>query len=158
DLSYDRADGDGWTLKGVLGDIAQPQMRIAALDLDGGGQVRLEGEALARIDGRITLAAEGLAPVDPGLAAALGHAVRPATDVDWRSSNALEPAGLVMDGADYRLSCDVLLDGLTSGITASGQLAAEYSDLGRLSMLAGRKVTGALNGELAMHVTLLTGG
>ncbi len=158
DLSYDRADGDGWTLKGVLGDIVQPQMRIAALDLDGGGQVRLEGEALARIDGRITLAAEGLAPVDPGLAAALGNAVRLATDFDWRSGNALELAGLVLEGADYRLSGDVLLDGLSSGITASGQLAAEYSDLGRLSMLAGRKVTGALNGELAGHVTLLTGG
>ena len=157
-LSYDHAEGDGWTLTGVLGDVRQPDLTIAALDLDGGGTVRLDGESLSGIDGRIALGARGLAPADPGLAAALGDAVTLATNFDLRAGDALELAGLALEGADYRLAGDVVLDGLSSGITASGRLDAEYADLGRLSTLAGRDVTGALTGEVEGSFTLLTGG
>lgn len=157
ELSYDRANGDGWVLKGALGDVEQPELRIAGLVLDGAGTVRLEGESLSTIDGRISLATQGLAPADAGLAEALGDTVTLATGFDFTPGNALNLEGLALDGADYRISGDVLLAGLSSGIIASGKLLADYADLSRLSTLAGRPVTGAVSAGAEGHFVLLTG-
>ena len=156
-LSYDRASGAGWTLTGALGQVTNPDVALAALSLDGAGQVRRTDAGLQGIDGRLALGAEGLAPSEAGLAEALGEAVTLETGFDWTRGRALLLRDLVLAGADYRLSGEATLDGLTSGLTLTADLRAEYQDLARLSTLAGRPLTGAVSAEVTGHGTLLTG-
>lgn len=155
ELSYDQSAGDGWTLTGNLTDLTQPDLAIADLILDGAGQVKLEAESLAGLAGQISFVADGIAPEDAGLAAAIGKSLRGETRFDWQPENALELADLTVTGTDYGLSGDLLLGGLSGGVTASGWLQAEYADLSRLSLLAGRPLTGASTAELSGHITLL---
>ena len=155
-LSYDAAQSSGWTLKGHVDDFAQSAIRIGAMDLDGAGTVRLDGGALKQVAGKLTFDTTGIAPSDPGLAAAVGEVLKGVTSFDWTPDNAASLNGLNVTGADYGLKGDLRVDGLSSGITVSGDLDARYDDLRRLSTLAGRPMQGRAEGHVSGLYTVLS--
>ncbi|PAU97698.1 translocation/assembly module TamB domain-containing protein [Paracoccus salipaludis] len=157
-ISYDAAQSDAWTLNGRLGDVTRGGNRIGALTLEGGGSVRLEGGRLQAVLGRIGFGTRGLALADAGLQAALGAEITGETGFDFTPGNALELAGFSLSGRDYGLSGDILIDGLRSGITVSGELDAAYEDVSHLSTLAGRPLTGQASGRVSGLYTVLTRG
>ena len=157
-ISYDAAQSDAWTLNGRLGDVTRGGNRIGALTLEGGGSVRLEGGRLQAVLGRIGFGTRGLALADAGLQAALGAEITGETGFDFTPGNALELAGFSLSGRDYGLSGDILIDGLRSGITVSGELDAAYEDVSHLSTLAGRPLTGQASGRVRGLYTVLTRG
>ncbi|WP_134724797.1 translocation/assembly module TamB domain-containing protein [Paracoccus luteus] len=157
-ISYDAAQGDGWTLKGRLGDLAQNGTSLGALTLDGSGTVRLQDGDLREVLGRIGFAVERLALADAGLTQALGDRIEGSTGFDLTPGNAVEFDDFVLRGADYGLEGVIRADGLGSGITLSGDLAARYDDLSRLSTLAGRPLSGRAEGTVAGLYTVLTRG
>ncbi|TRW98808.1 DUF490 domain-containing protein [Paracoccus sp. M683] len=142
ELQYDAAEGDGWTLTGRVGQLDQQGMRIGALELDGGGTVRLEDDRLAGIDGSISFGGRDIAFDDAALTQAIGEAITGRTEFEFTPGEALQLSGLTVDGADYGLAGQLLIEGLSTGITASGDVAARYDDLSRLSLLAGRNMAG----------------
>ena len=156
-LSYDRAQGDGWTLDGRLSDVQRGEMKLGGLALNGAGKVELRGESLESVNGALNFRAEGIAPNDPALAQAIGDAITGRTDFDLTQDNALNLTGLEIQGADYGLAGDLAADGLNSALTVSGALSANYGDLARLSGIAGRPMTGRAEAEIAGLYTLLSG-
>lgn len=157
-LSYDAAQGEGWTLTGHLGDFAQKGLRIASVDLDGAGSVTLEGGAATRLGGRVTFEAAGIAPGGAAVAQAIGETLAGSTDFEWTPGNAVELTGLSVTGTDYGLSGEARADGLGSGITLSGRLAGKYADLSRLSGLAGQTLTGQADLSVEGLYTVLSRG
>ncbi|MRX49819.1 DUF490 domain-containing protein [Paracoccus sp. S-4012] len=157
-LSYDAAEGSGWTLRGFLGGYAQERLAIESVTLDGSGTIRLEGESLAEVVGQIGFETAGIAPANPDLAAALGPSLNGSTTFDWTPGNAVEFPDFTVAGDFSAFEGQLLLDGLGSGITVSGRLDARYDELERLSGLAGRPLQGRVDGEIAGFYTLLTGG
>lgn len=155
ELSYDAAEGQGWTLTGRVGELDLGEARIGALTLDGQGEVVLDGDALSEVTGRLGFGADQLAFDDPNLTAAVGQAITGAADFNFTPGNAVDISGLEVAGADYGLSGDFLVSGLGSGITLSVDANARYSDLSRLSGAAGRPLTGAADVDLVGYYILL---
>lgn len=141
-LSYDAAQGDGWTLTGNLSDFAQQGFALASVDLDGRGSVTLEGGSIARLGGRVAFDADGIAPADDDIARAIGETLEGGTDFEWTPGNAAELTNLALTGTDYGLAGEARADGLGSGLTVSGRLEGRYADLSRLSGIAGQPLVG----------------
>lgn len=158
ELQYDAAEGDGWTLAGRVGQIDQQGVRIGSLDLDGSGTVALVDEKLTGIDGQIRFGARQLDFDDAALARAIGQDVTGSTEFQFTPGEALQLSALSMEGADYGLSGKLLIEGLSSGITAKGDLAASYDDLSRLSQVAGRPLTGVAQATVSGSYAVLTRG
>ncbi len=157
-ISYDAAQGEAWTAKGRVGEIARDGNHIGALTLDGSGTVQLDAGALQQVVGNIRFGAERLALADKGLQAALGTEITGGAKFDLTPGNALELSDLSIEGKDYGLFGTLRADGLRSGITVSGEMDAAYEDLSRLSTLAGRPLTGQASATVSGLYTLLTGG
>lgn len=157
-LSYDAAQGDGWTLTGHLDRFAQQGLTIGAVDLDGSGTVTLAGGTIGRLGGRVTFDTSGIAPSDPAVAQAMGEALKGGTAFEWTPGNAVELTDLTLTGADYGLSGEARADGLGSGITVSGRLEGQYSDLSRLSGLAGQRLAGQADLSVEGLYTVLSRG
>ena len=88
----------------------------------------------------------------------MGRTIRGETGFDLTPGNALELAGFSLGGRDYGLFGTILVDGLRSGITLSGDLDAAYERLDRLSTLAGRPLTGQASAHLTGLYTVLSRG
>ena len=157
-ISYDAAQGSGWTVAGRIGDITQNRNAIGALTLNGAGSVVLDGEDLREVLGKLSFGAEGLALADPGLQQALGDRITGESDFDFTPGNALQLDNFTLSGQDFGLYGTVLADGLRSGITVSGDLDAAYENLSRLSTLAGRPLTGQASASISGLYTVLSRG
>jgi len=157
-LSYDAAQGSGWTLRGHLDGFAREGFALGSVDLDGEGAVRLEGESLAQVTGAISFDAAGIAPADPALAEAVGPKLSGNTSFDWTPGNVVEFTDLAVASDFYGLEGELRVDGLGSGITVSGEVDARHSELARLSGLAGRPMQGQADGHLSGYYILLTKG
>ncbi|MDO5621003.1 MAG: translocation/assembly module TamB domain-containing protein [Paracoccus sp. (in: a-proteobacteria)] len=157
-LSYDVAQSDGWTLNGQLGQIlTEGGSRIESLLLSGGGQVRMNGTEIEGLGGPVGFQALGIALADAGQAQAVGPFLSGSFDLDWTSGNAVELTDLQVEGEDYGVDGEIRADGLNSGMTVTADLDAHYTDLARLSELAGRKMSGRADANLRGFSTLLSG-
>ena len=157
-ISYDASKGDGWTVAGRIGDIEQNGNRIGALTLRGDGTVRLTDGDLDQVLGRLSFGADGLALKDAGLQQALGTTISGESGFDLTPGNALELSDFTLGGQDYGLFGTILVDGLRSRITLSGEIDAAYERLEHLSTLAGRPLTGQASATITGLYTVLTRG
>ncbi|WP_265501228.1 translocation/assembly module TamB domain-containing protein [Paracoccus beibuensis] len=154
-LDYDAAEGQGWTLDGRVGQLVLDSLAMGELDLDGAGEVVLDDGALAEVTGALNFAARQLAFDDADLAQAVGQQIEGNAAFNFTPGNAVDITDLTIDGADYGLTGNFLVSGLSSGITLSLDTEARYSDLSRLSGLAGRPLSGAANVTAQGYYTLL---
>ncbi|WCR10771.1 translocation/assembly module TamB domain-containing protein [Paracoccus stylophorae] len=155
DLHYDAAQGEGWTLTGRVGQLRQDQVTIGALTLDGSGQVVLDGSALSAVTGGIEFGARQLEFQDAGVAQAVGTDVTGQARFEFTPGQAFEVSQLTVTGSDYGLSGFFLLSGLSGGFLLSTDIDARYDDLSRLSMLAGRDVTGSADASVTGYYRVL---
>lgn len=156
DLFYDAAQGQGWTLNGHVAALDRGDMALGRLALDGSGEVALSGAALDSLTGQIGFSADDLGFADPGMAQAVGDSVSGRVRFDLTAGNALELTDLQIDGDDYGLSGNLLVSGLSGGITMALDIQARYDDLSRMSTLAGRPVTGQADAELLGYYVVLS--
>ncbi|MFV0385004.1 translocation/assembly module TamB domain-containing protein [Paracoccus sp. (in: a-proteobacteria)] len=156
ELQFDAAQGQGWTLKGNVGELDQDMVHIGDLTLDGAGSVLLSDDgALSEVNGKLNFGGKGLTFADPGIGQAVGDAITGVTTFAYGGGK-LEFDDLAINGADYGLSGFAMLSGLTGGLIASVDLAADYSDLSRLSAVAGRPVSGRADATVQGYYTVLT--
>lgn len=155
DLSYDAAEGQGWTLTGRAGQVDRGDMTIGQVVLDGGGEVVLDGGALSEVTGALDFGTRAMAFADPGMAEAIGTAIEGRAGFNFTPGNVLDIFDVRVEGADYGLTGDFLLAGLSSGITLSVAANAQHSDLSRLSTLSGRDLTGVAEAEIIGYYIVL---
>ncbi len=132
----------GW--KGAISVLGLARADLAAdrLDLSGSGRI---GRTAAgnSLGGTLTLLAEGLAPRDPGLAAALGPSLTGGLRFHFlQGSGAISLSDLRLAGAGFAATGNVRIGGLASGLLTSGKVAVVTEDLSRFSALAGRPLAG----------------
>ncbi|MBC9246288.1 translocation/assembly module TamB domain-containing protein [Paracoccus sp. 11-3] len=157
-LEYDASKGSGWKLTGNVGQLNMTATQIGSLDLNGAGEVALNGGALEGITGNIQFGGTEIAFTDPGLRDAVGNEIRGSSDFDFTPGNAVEFSNLRIDGTDYGMTGYFLVSGLGSGITLSLETNARYDDLSRLSTISGRKMTGRADVALMGYYVMLTRG
>ncbi|MDO5614261.1 MAG: translocation/assembly module TamB domain-containing protein [Paracoccus sp. (in: a-proteobacteria)] len=155
-LEYDAARGQGWSLTGHIGQFQRPGLTIGALELNGAGQVLLQGSELSEITGQIGFGTREMAFADPAMARAVGDSISGQTNFGYAPMNAAEFSDLRITGADYGLDGYVLLAGLSGGITVSGDVVARYQALDRLSGLAGRPLSGQAEAQISGLYQMLT--
>ena len=116
-----------------MGELDLGDTRIGALALDGGGAVVLDGGSLAEVNGTLGIEAAQLAFADPGITEAVGSQIAASAGFNFTPGSVLDISDVQLTGADYGLTGDFLVSGLSSGITLSVDAGARYSDLSRLS-------------------------
>lgn len=154
-LNYDAAAGQGWTLNGRVGQLDAGGVAIGALRLDGAGEVVLTGSALSEVTGKIDFGGDALAFDDPGMGEAVGEQVSGSARFQFSPGHAVEISNLTVDGSDYGLDGYFLVTGLSGGFLVSADVDAQYEDLGRLSTLANRPVSGRADAELTGYYRVL---
>ncbi len=158
-LDYDATQGAGWTLRGKVLDIARDDISLSELELGGRGRVILtDAQALSEIRGWIAFGMTDLEPVDPGLEQALGDVLNGGLNFAFSPGNDLKFWGMNINGADFRLTGETDVSGLSTGITLSGDLNAEHRNLGNFAALSGRDLKGAANARIKGSYTLLSQG
>ena len=150
-LDFDAARGPDWDARFVLDDLRTPDFAAARLALTGAGQLGDNGAA--SLDADLRFDATGLAPVDPGLARALGSAVSGRANLFWTEGGSLALRSMTLAGQDFALTGA----GQVRGTTLAGRIEARLGALERFSTLAGRDLSGSLRGLIEGEATLITG-
>jgi len=158
-LDYDAAQGSGWVLKGVVGDISRDDIALSELRMDGRGRIALTPEqALEEVRGWIAFGMDDLAPADPGLAQALGDTLNGGLNFAFTPGNALRLWGMNINGEDFGFRGETTVSGLRTGITLSGDITAQHRNVGRFSTLAGRELGGTADAHIKGRYALLGKG
>lgn len=152
---FDAVQSPDWELEFDITDLNHPEMQIDQLVLSGIGQINRDGDGTGRdvVDAVLDYAATGLSPTDPALRRALGDALDGSASFIWREGDALDLPGFVLEGSDFSVTGQGVLDG---GVF-TGEFGLDLSNLTRFSDLAGRSLAGALTGDVTGSVTPLTG-
>lgn len=155
-LSYDAAQDSVWTLSGRVGDIAREEGSLTELKIGGRGHVEMtDGGGLDLLRGWIAFGLTGMAPTDPALAQATGDNMNGGLNFHFRPGNALNLFGMNINGADFRLTGDTTVSGLSSGLALSGDLVVSHRDLARFSGVAGRDLSGQAEARFEGRYVLL---
>ncbi|MFC3170111.1 translocation/assembly module TamB domain-containing protein [Paracoccus fontiphilus] len=155
ELQYDAAQGQGWVLNGRVGALDLGDVSLGQLQLDGSGAVVLDGGSLQAINGGIRFGSRQMVFTDAGLAQAIGPEVTGSTTFDFTPGNAVRFTDLAITGSDYGLEGMLQLSGLTTGFVLSGNMGARYDDLGRISTLAGRDLSGRADASVLGYYNFL---
>lgn len=145
-LSFDASQGEDWQASATLTGLSRPDFTADRFTLTGSGRIARNagGNAGRTLGGTFTYAAEGLAPADPALAAALGPRIAgKATLYAAPADTALTVAQMSLAGSDYDLSASGRIEGLTSGFRVSGRAELAAADLARFAALTSRPLSGA---------------
>ncbi|MFH5775383.1 translocation/assembly module TamB domain-containing protein [Paracoccus sp. NGMCC 1.201697] len=156
-LTYDAAQDSGWRLTGRIGDLSRPDISLSEVRLDGRGRVVLTPEqALSEVRGWVAFGMDDLEPSGPGLAEALGDTLNGGLNFAFTPGNALKLWGMNINGDDFRVTGDMDVSGLQSGIALAGDLNAEHRNLSRFSVLAQRKLGGSATAAIKGRYVLLS--
>lgn len=155
-LFYDRNQGQGWTLSGVLSGLRRDTMQIGQVRLAGNGLVSLATQTNAA-SGRVNFDVSDIALKDPALAEAVGTALNGSTVFDWTETHPLNMTNLVVNGRDLALQGGVSIDNLSSGVDIMPDLVLDARDLSHYAGVAGRPLAGAVQGTVKGKLTALTG-
>ncbi|MCH8467502.1 MAG: hypothetical protein LAT78_13160, partial [Roseinatronobacter sp.] len=141
-LVFDGAQSEDWDLTLDLLGFDNGDFRVESLFVNGLGRITSDGfgEDIDVVDALIDFSALGLAASDPGLNAALGPAVSGSLALIWRENLPLLLPGFQIEGRDYALNGRARLE---EGVIFANALA-QFRDVSRLSTLAGRPLSGAV--------------
>ena len=154
-LEYDQARGDGWALRGSVNELRRAGLSMLLARLDGSGRVR--PGANPSLGGTVVLSASGFEFDTPGLGEAVGPLVSGKTTFSWQEGQPLRFSRLSLIGRDYRAEGNLRVEDPRGGVTVSGALALSDTDIGHLSGLAGRALSGAIRADLSGSYTVLGG-
>lgn len=151
-LRFDASESADWHMQLDINGFRNPDLQIARLSLDGIGQIAsVAGEDT--IDAVLDFAAAGIAATDPALAEALGESASGSVSLIWNEGRPVQLPGLLIDGADYRISgAGEIVRG-----EYRGRIDVHLENMARYSALTGRSLSGAMQGGFAGIVNPFTG-
>ena len=159
-LSFDAAEGEGWTGAATLVDLQRDDLVLGRAAVRASGRINRRSVAKGGdiVGGTLGFDATGVLPADAGLAAALGQEVKGTVTFDWqRGGLGLRIGRMVLDGADYGLTLTGRIGDPAAGLPVSGKITARHDDLARLALIADRPLAGALRLTAAGDGSLLGG-
>lgn len=145
-LAFDAAQSDDWDLVLDLTGFDNGDFAVDSVFVNGLGRITSEafGETRNTVDALVDVSTMGLTARDPNIGAALGKSVNASIAFIWRDGQPFLLPGFLLEGRDYVLQGRARLD---QGVI-DGDVSAEYTDIARLSGLAGRELSGGLNARL----------
>ncbi len=145
-LAFDASVNEDWELVLDLLGFDNEEFQVESLFVNGLGRISSQafGEDLDVVDALIDFAALGVRARDPGLSEALGPAVSGSLSLIWREDRPLLLPGFLLEGRDYALNGRARLD---DGVVLAN-VQAEFRDVARLSLLAGRPLSGAVRAQV----------
>ncbi len=145
-LAFDASVNEDWELVLDLLGFDNEEFQVESLFVNGLGRISSQafGEDVNVIDALIDFAALGLQARDPGLNEALGPAVNGSLALIWRDGHPLLLPGFQLEGRDYALNGRARLD---DGVVFAN-VQSELRDVERLSQLAGRPLSGAVQAQV----------
>lgn len=160
-LSYDRAQGDGFTLEVLAQGIDRPELALREAKISGEGTISRNADSAApgEIAGRLQLAVDGLALADENLQSAAGDALEGALAFDWQQGNGFDLTDIDIAGAGIAITGDVAFSGFAEGEDPAIEpnLAIRTDDIARFSGLAGRDLGGAAAFDLEARAEPVSG-
>ncbi len=145
-LDFDAAQSQDWDMTLDLQEFDNGRFAVKRAVADGLGRIASEafGEARNTVDALVDVTTTGVRARDPDLSAALGEQITGSLAVIWRQGQPFLLPGFLIEGSDYALQGRARLhDGV---VTAEAR--AELSDIGRLSGLAERPLSGAVRARI----------
>jgi translocation and assembly module TamB len=147
----------GWTADVSLEGLSHAAADIDRLSLSGSGRIG-RADARSSVGGTLQFDAEGLRPVNAGLAEAIGRTLRGGFRFHWlEEAGMLNVTGIDLAGEGLAAVGALELKGLGSGLLTSGRLQLTANDLSRFSILAGRPLGGSGSISVAGAAGLLSG-
>ncbi|MCJ8138339.1 translocation/assembly module TamB domain-containing protein [Falsirhodobacter halotolerans] len=157
EVAFDAAQSEDWRGGLRITGLDRADFDADTLALDGTG--RIVAGAAQQVTADLTLAATGLAAADPALNEALGPTIQGGANIVWvQGEDGLRLSNLALDGEDYGLTADAVFQGLSTGMTITGNIGARFADISRAATLAGRPLAGAATATVSGRYTVLEGG
>ncbi|WP_136683161.1 translocation/assembly module TamB domain-containing protein [Falsirhodobacter xinxiangensis] len=154
DIAFDASQSDDWRGQIRIDGLDRDDFDAESLVLDGTGTI-----APGNVTGDLTFTAAGLAPADPGLAQALGPEVTGSARLQSADVGAgLNIERLRLNGEGYSLRAHAIVEGLSTGLTISGDGVARIEDLSRAATLAGMPLSGTTEARIGGRYAALEGG
>ncbi len=146
-LSFDAARSEDWELVLDLIAFDNGDFAVESLFMNGLGRITSQafGEDRDTIDALVDFSTLGLSARDPDLGSALGRNVSGSIAFIWREGQPFLMPGFLLEGRDYALQGRARLE----GGRVEADVRAAYTDISRLSGLAGRPLGGAVDAEVS---------
>ncbi len=156
-ITYDKAVSESWSLKGTVLGLDRADFKARKLTLLGSGLIARDGGA-RRFSMAMDFDTEGLIPVDPALATALGPVLSGKASLYWREGDGVVSLpDLTITGEDYDAKASGTIAGIKQALTLTGTLDAQVKDASRFAALAGLPVSGATSLTITGNGSPLTG-
>jgi translocation and assembly module TamB len=156
-LTSVQGDSDSWSGTASVVGLDRPDLKIAALTLEGAGRIG-RGAGGISLDGTLSTKATGLAPADAGLAEALGSEISASLRLDLPAgAGALNLTDIRLEGAGMTGSGTLQVAGLDEALLTSGKIVVDATDFSRFSRLAGRDLGGSGRMEISGSASRLSG-
>lgn len=159
-VGYNAATGERWTAAFEIDALERADLSLTRAAINGSGALtRGDGTAFGGLNGQFDIAADGLAPADPALAAAIGDALNGIIALSWSENAPLDITNLALRGDDYALNGTMSVSGITGDFNPSitADLQVQAQDLSRFSAIAGRPLGGAADVAVVGDVAPLSG-
>ncbi|TQS70389.1 translocation and assembly module protein TamB [Rhodobacteraceae bacterium] len=156
-LSYDRSQGDGWSLKGQVAQLVTQSMALKEVRLEGSGQITQNTGQDPAVDGSVLINGTGIEMSDPDLAEAVGPFLTAKTVFSWQKGAPLRLSQLRAIGRDYGVEGQVQFQDLAKGLDIATKATIRHDDLSRLSGVSGRPLSGSVRGDVDGTFTALAG-
>ncbi len=156
-LSFDRSLGPDWTGSATVNGLSHPQFAARLAEVAGSGVIVKTADGGASFRGALKYGATGLAMTDLGLAQALGDAITGKVALDWRSGNGFRATNMTVEGSNFALAGNVVVEGVDTGFASKGDLSGQAQDLSRFALLAGLPLRGQAAFEVEFENTFMTG-
>lgn len=145
-IRFDAASGDGWDANIAVNGLNQPTLKLGTLSLKGDGTLTQgQGTTVGGVMGQLTYAIDGIDLTDTALAAAVGQRIDGGLSFDWTEEAPLELSQIDLTGADYGLTGQAQLSGITQDLNLSvaGNMTLTAANLARFSEISGQDLQGA---------------
>jgi translocation and assembly module TamB len=142
-LGLDGARSDAWRLAGTLDGLQTDVLDLRRVQLDGSGRIGRQPGGEQSVGGTVRFGAEGIAPVDPDLATALGDALEGGFKFAWAAGGPLRLSQIGLAGGGVEIGGRLRVDGPDPVLRLSGRIEAGADDFARFAALAGQPLGGA---------------
>ena len=146
--TYDHTEDDRWSADIIALQPAMPGASMERLALTAQGTIAPPGTT-AGVTADLNFAAEALALEDAALATAIGTDITGTGRITWQSAEPLVLEALRLNGEDYVIGLDGRASISDRMLTLAGVFTTRFEDLSRFSDLAGRPLSGSLEGTLS---------
>ncbi len=153
-LAFDAGAGEAWSLDAALDGLTRDGNRVDRASLTGAGRI---SRALSQIEGQIAVAGDGIAPMDPALAQAIGPAARAELAFGWTKGGALELRDMRAEAGPTQIAGAATIAGDVETLTVTPDLTLRAGDLTRFAALADVPLRGRAELRVTGPIQPLTG-